>query len=116
MNNFTVSCVTCTSTSRGWSISPQIAPYWEARGGTLLAVFVQHNFSPSTTPVGFSVGQQFGRHFMVTVTEGGFTYSSSRAGPFFGLVNSSTTAYPSLFSVNVNYLFGQSNLPAALGG
>jgi hypothetical protein len=116
VNNFTVSCVTCTSTSRGWSISPQIAPYWEARGGTLLAVFVQHNFSPSTTPVGFSVGQQFGRHFMVTVTEGGFTYSSSRAGPFFGLVNSSTTAYPSLFSVNVNYLFGQSNLPAALGG
>jgi len=116
VNNSTVSCLTCSSTSRGWSVSPQIAPYWEAQGGTLLAVFVQHNFSPSTTPVGFSIGQQFGRHFMITATEGGFTYSSSRAGPFFGLLNSSTTAYPSLFSVSVNYLFGRSDLPAALGG
>jgi hypothetical protein len=116
VNNFTVSCFNCTSTSRGWSISPQLAPYWESRGGTLLALVVQHNFNPSTTPVAFGAGQQFGRHFYVGVTEGGFTYSSSRAGPFFGLVNSSTTAYPSLFSVSVNYLFGRSDLPAALGG
>jgi len=116
VNNFTVSCSSCSSTSRGWSLSPQLAPYWESPSGTLLAMVIQHNFNPNTTPVAFSAGQQFGRHFFVSVTEGGFSYASSRAGPLFGLVNASTTAYPSLFSVNVNYLFGRSDLPAALGG
>ncbi|HME80753.1 MAG TPA: hypothetical protein VKF82_01610 [Candidatus Eremiobacteraceae bacterium] len=114
VNNFTVSCLTCSSTSRGWSISPTLTPYWETPSGTLVALVVQHSFNPSTTPVAFSVGQQFGRHFFVSATEGGFTHSSSRSGPFFGLVNASSTAYPSLFSVNVNYLFGRSDLPAAL--
>jgi hypothetical protein len=116
VNNFTVSCFTCSSTSRGWSLSPQLAPYWESPRGTLLAVVIQHNFNPSTTPVAFSAGQQIERHFYVAVTEGGFSYSSSRPGPFLGLVNTSSTAYPSLFSVSLNYLFGRSDLPAALGG
>ena len=111
VNNFTVSCSTCSSTSRGWSISPQLTPYWQSPGGTQLAVVVQHNFNPNTTPVTFSAAQLIGRHLSVAIAEGGFTYSSSRAGPFFGLVNASTTAYPSLFSVSVNYLFGHSDLP-----
>jgi hypothetical protein len=114
VNNFTVSCFTCSSSSRGWSLSPQLTPYWESPGGTLLAVVVQHNFNPNVTPVAFSAGQQFGRHFFVSVTEGGFNYSSSQSGLFYGLVNTSTTTYPSLFSVSVNYLFGRSDLPAAL--
>jgi hypothetical protein len=114
VNNFTVACRTCTSTSRGWSISPQLVPYWESPGGTLLAVLVQHSFNPNVTPVAFNAGQLIGRHFEVTVTAGGFSYSSSRAGPFYGLVSASSSAYPSLFSVGVNYLFGRSDLPAAL--
>jgi hypothetical protein len=99
---------------RGWSFSPQFIPYWESQGGTLIALMVQHNFHPSTTPVVFSAGQLIGRHFDVTISEGGFNYSASGSGPLNGLVNASSTAYPSLFSASVNYLFGSSNLPAAL--
>jgi hypothetical protein len=114
INNFTVSCATCSSTSRGWSVSPQFIPYWTSPGGTLLSLFIQHNFNPSTTPVAFSAAQLLGRHLDIVVTEGGFTRTSSSSGPFFGLVNTSSTAYPSVFSVSVNYLFGHSDLPAAL--
>jgi hypothetical protein len=58
--------------------------------------------------------QLIGRHFGITLTEGGFIYSALAAGPFRGLVNATATAYPSLFNVSVNYLFGRSDLPAAL--
>jgi Copper amine oxidase N-terminal domain len=101
-------------TQRGWSWTPQLYPYWESPGGTLVALTIQHDFSPSVTPVIFTVGQQFGRHFGVIVSEGGFNYSASATGPFQGLVNASATAYPSLFTASVNYLFGRSDLPAAL--
>jgi len=116
VNNFTVSCRTCANTSRGWSLTPTLTPYWETPHGTLVALTVSHSFNPSVTPVAFTVGQQFGRHVFISVTEGGFNYSSSSTGPFFGLVNTSSTAYPSLFSVNANFLFGRSDLPAALSG
>jgi hypothetical protein len=126
VNNFTiVNRPACTSTpggpvcvpggtQRGWSWSPQLVPYWQSPGGTLLALVVQHNFSPSVTPVIVSASQLFGRHLMVSVAEGGFNYSASATGPFQGLVNPSATAYPSLFTAGINYLFGHSDLPAAL--
>ena len=114
VNNFTVSCSTCSNASRGWGVSAQLAPNWESPGGTVLSLSAEHDFNPSTTPVAFSAGQLIGRHFEVAITEGSFHYASSRAGPFFGLVNTATTAYPRLFSVSVNYLFGRSDLPAAL--
>jgi len=126
VNNFTVTnSPTCTptpggivcvpgGTQRGWSWTPQLVPYWTSPGGTLLAVFIQHDFHPSVTPVVFSAAQLFGRHFSVAVSEGGFNYSASATGPFQGLVNASATAYPSLFTASVNYLFGRSDLPAAL--
>jgi hypothetical protein len=114
VNNFTVNCFTCTTKQRGWSLSPQIVPYWESHGGTLLALFIQHNFSPNTTPIAFSVGQLFGRHFEIAASEGGFVRTATATGPFLGAVNASVTAYPSLFNVSANYLFGQSDLPAAL--
>ena len=103
--------VTSSGNQRGWAWTPQLVPYWESPGGTELAVAVQHNFSPNVTPVIFSASQLFGRHLMLSVAEGGFNYSASATGPFQGLVNASATAYPSLFTVSVNYLFGQSNVP-----
>ena len=114
VNNFTISCFRCATTQRGWSLSPQVVPYWESRGGTLLAVFVQHNFSPNTTPIAFSAGQLIGRHFEIAVAQGGFVSTASATGPFEGLVNATATSYPSFFNVSANYLFGRSDLPAAL--
>ena len=114
VNNFTVSCFLCPSSRRGWSLAPQVVPYWESRGGTLLALFVQHNFNPNTTPIAFSAGQLFGRHFEIAVAEGGFVRTATATGPFEGLVNATVTAHPSLFNVSANYLIGESDLPVAL--
>lgn len=114
LNNFTVNCFRCASSQRGWSFSPQVVPYWESQGGTLLALFVQHNFSPNTTPIAFSAGQLVGRHFEIAVAEGGFVRTATATGPFEGVVNATVTAHPSLFNVSANYLIGQSDLPAAL--
>jgi hypothetical protein len=114
VNNFTVSCFTCAGTQRGWSLSPQVVPYWQSRGGTILALFVQHDFSPNTTPIAFSAGQLVGRHFEIAVSEGGFVRTATASGPFEGLVNATVSAYPSLFNVSANYLIGRSDLPAAL--
>jgi hypothetical protein len=111
-----VSGLVCTSggTQRGWSWTPQIVPYWGSRGGTLLAIVVQHDFSPNATPFVFSAAQLFGRHLEISAAYGGFTYSAFRTGPFQGLATASTTANPSLFTIGVNYLIGHSDLPAAL--
>ena len=114
VNNFTVSCFMCTAKQRGWSLSPQVVPYWESHGGTLLGLFVQHNFSPNTTPIAFSVGQLFGRHFEIAASEGGFVRTATATGPFLGVVNATVTAHPSLFNISANYLIGESDLPAAL--
>lgn len=114
VNNFTVNCFLCASTQRGWSLAPQVVPYWESQGGTLLALFVQHNFSPNTTPIAFSAGQLVGRHFEIAVAEGGFVRTATATGPFEGAVSATVTAHPSLFNVSANYLIGQSDLPAAL--
>ncbi len=107
--------VVCTAGAiqRGWSFSPQLVPYWQSQGGTLIALVVQHNFNPSVTPVVISVAQLIGRHFEVSIAEGGFNYATSSTA-LNGLVHASATAYPSLFTASVNYLFGESNLPAAL--
>jgi hypothetical protein len=101
-------------TQRGWGFAPMIIPYWQSQGGTMLAVSVQHSFNPNATPVVFSAAQLFGRHLMLSVSEGGFTYATGFTGPLAGLVHTSTQAYPSLFTVGVSYLFGHSDLPAAL--
>lgn len=113
VKNFTVNCFLCANNQRGWSLAPQVVPYWESQGGTLLALFVQHNFSPNTTPIALSAGQLFGRHFEIAVAEGGFVRTASATGPFEGVVNATVTAHPSLFNVSANYLIGQSDLPAA---
>ncbi len=114
MNNFTADCFLCATKQRSWSLSPQVVPYWESPGGTLLALFVQHNFSPNTTPIAFSAGQLVGRHFEIAVAEGGFVRTATATGPFEGVVSTTVAARPSLFNASANYLFGQSDLPAAL--
>ena len=111
INNF---AIMSAPAQRGWSVTPQIAPYWQSPGGTMLAVFAQHNFQPNVTPVAFSASQLLGRHLAISVAEGGLSYSRSGAGPVAGLVTATTTAYPSFFSVGLSYLFGRSDLPAAL--
>jgi hypothetical protein len=108
-----IGCIPGT-TQRGVNWSVQAVPYWTSPGGTLLGLFVQHTFNPSATPVVFSAAQLFGRHLEVAASYGGFNYSASATGPLTGLVHASTTAYPTLFSISVNYLFGHSDLPAAL--
>ncbi len=108
--------ITCVSEApeRGWALAPELVPYWESSGGTLLALVVQHNFNPNATPIVFSAGQLFGRHFALLAAYGGVTYSASTTGAVQGLVNASATAHPTLFTISANYLFGQSDLPAAL--
>ena len=108
------STATFGNTQRGWAWTPQVVPYWQSPGGTLLAVVVQHNFNPDATPLVFSAGQLLGRHLEISAAYGGLTYSASATGPFRGLVNASATAYPSLFTIGINYLIGHSDLPAAL--
>jgi hypothetical protein len=114
VTNFTVPCPTCASTSRGWSITPLLVPFWEPQGGTLLALVFQHSFNPNVTPIALTASQLVGRHFSVTLTVGGLNYTSSTSGPISGLVSVTSTTYPSLFSVGMNYLFGRSDLPPAL--
>jgi hypothetical protein len=80
----------------------------------LLSVTVQHSFNPNATPVVFSAAQLIGRHFEVSISEGGLTYSTGANGPIAGLAHASANAYPSLFTIGVAYLFGRSDLPAAL--
>jgi hypothetical protein len=96
-----------------WSWSPQFVAYWTSPGGMQLAVVVQHEFHPSITPVIFSATQLFGRHLALAVTAGGFDYSST-VTVLHGLVNVSTTAHPSLFTVVLNSLSGHSDLPGRL--
>jgi len=107
---------TCVSggSQRGWNWSPQFVPYWQSPGGTQLALLVQHNFHPDVTPVVVSAGQLIGRHLEISAAYGGFTYSASANGPFNGIVNATATTYPTLFTIGLNYLIGQSNLPEGL--
>lgn len=114
VTNFTLPCSTCGAGSRGWSITPLLVPFWEPQGGTLLALVFQHSFNPNVTPIAFTASQLVGRHFSLTLTGGGLNYTSSTSGPVAGLVSVENTTTPSLFSVGVNYLFGRSDLPAAL--
>jgi hypothetical protein len=125
VTNSTVVSRTCTTSSagivcmsgipqRGWGFAPQLVPYWEPPGGTELAVIIQHSFNPNATPIVFSAAQLFGRHFALSAAYGGFTYSTSTTGALQGLVNASATAHPTLFTLDASYLFGESNLPAAL--
>ena len=80
----------------------------------MLAVTVAHSFNPNIWPVVGSLTQLLGRHVAVYVSYGGFDYTAAGSGPFHGLVSASTTTYPTLFSTGVNFLFGRSDLPAAL--
>ncbi|GEM_PF-3120912 len=122
VNNFTTVTRTCMfapppctrTSSRGWSFTPILVPYWESQGGTLLAVTVEHSFNPNIWPVGGSLTQLLSRHVAVYVSYGGFDYTAAGAGPFHGLVNATTTTYPTVFSTGVNFLFGRSDLPGAL--
>lgn len=75
---------------------------------------MQHSFHPNATPVVASAGQLVGRHLEIAAAYGGFTYSASANGAFNGIVNATAATYPTLFSVSLSYLIGNSNLPAAL--
>jgi len=101
-------------TQRGWNWAPQLVPYWTSPGGTLLALFVQHNFHPNVTPLGVSASQLIGRHFELSAAYGGFSYSVSANGPFSALVNAAVATHPRLFTFSGSYLIGRSDLPAAL--
>ncbi len=114
LSNVTVADHSTSETLRGWRLAPEALPYWESRGGTLLALLLEHNFQPNVTPVVFSAGQLFGRHFELEAAYGGFSRTVTTTAPFQGVVSATTTASPSLFTIGVNYVVGTSDLPAAL--
>ena len=114
VSNVTVADRSTGGATRGWRLAPEVLPYWESRGGTLLALLVEHSFTPNVTPIVFSAGQLFGRHFELETLYGGYSRSVTTTAPFPGLISATTTASPSLFTIGVNYVIGTSNLPAAL--
>jgi hypothetical protein len=112
VNNSTLSTPVNGST-RAWSFTPTLAPFWETRGGTLIGVFIEHSFNPNVTPIGVTFEQLFSRHFYISAEYGGFHYSVSDVGALNGVVNASATSNPSLFSIGAAYLIGQSDAPSA---
>ena len=104
-----ISAVTSTSPSvqRGWSFTPQVIPTWRSRGGTLIGLFIQHNFSPNTTPVTLNFAQTLARQWLLTVQYGGQTLASDYAEPEAG-ISATTRAYPRSISVGFCYMVGRS--------
>lgn len=100
--------------ARGWSWTPQFAPYWLSPGGTMVAGFVQHSFNPVTWPAGVYVSQLLNRHVEVYAVYGGGSVSVTTTGPVLGLFKAATYITPTVFSVGVAILAGESNLPPAL--
>jgi hypothetical protein len=107
-----INAVASTSPSgiqRGWSFTPQIIPTWRSRGGTLIGLFIQHNFSPNTTPVTLNFAQTLARQWLLTAQYGGQTLSSDYTEPEGG-ITATTRAYPRSFSAGFCYLIGRSEV------
>jgi len=102
-----VTSTTPTGVQRGWSFTPQLVPTWRSRGGTLIGLFIQHNFSPNTTPVTFNFAQTLARQWLLTAQYGGQTLASDYTEPEAGIFTT-TRAYPRSISVGFCYMFGRS--------
>lgn len=100
--------------ARGWSWTPQFAPYWLSPGGTMVAGFVQHSFNPSTWPAAVFVSQLLNRHVEVYAQYGGGSVSVNTTGPVLGLFKAATYVTPTVFGAGIAVLAGESNLPPAL--
>ena len=99
---------------RGWSFTPQFAPYWLSPGGTEVAGFIQHGFNPVTWPASVFVSQSLNRHVEVFAQYGGGSVSVTTTGPVLGLFKAQTYVTPTVFSAGIAILAGESNLPPAL--
>ena len=107
-----INAVTSTTPSgvqRGWSFTPQLIPTWRSRGGTLIGLFIQHNFSPNTTPVTLNFAQTLARQWLLTAQYGGQTLASDYTQPVGG-VFTTTRAYPRSISVGFCYMVGRSEM------
>jgi hypothetical protein len=104
-----VTSTTPTSVQRGWSFTPQIIPTWRSRGGTLIGLFIQHNFSPNTTPVTLNFAQTLGRQWLLTAQYGGQTLASNYTEPEAGIA-ATTRAYPRTITAGFCYMVGRSEL------
>ena len=104
-----VSSTTPTGVQRGWSFTPQIIPTWRSRGGTLIGLFVQHNFSPNTTPVTLNFAQTLARQWLLTAQYGGQTLASDYTQPQGG-ITATTRSYPRSISAGFCYLIGRSEV------
>lgn len=94
---------------RGWSFTPQIIPTWRSRGGTLIGLFIQHNFSPNTTPVTLNFAQTLARQWLLTAQYGGQTLASDYTEPEAG-IRATTLSYPRSISVGFCYMIGRSEV------
>ncbi len=100
---------TASGVQRGWSFTPQIIPTWRSRGGTLIGLFVQHNFSPNTTPITLNFAQTLARQWLLTAQYGGQTLASDYTEPEGG-VASTTRSYPRSVSIGFCYMIGRSEI------
>ena len=123
INNFSTSSIVCPMGikschnvigARGWSWTPQFAPYWLSPGGTMVAGFVQHGFNPNTWPAAAFISQSLNRHVEVYVQYGGGSVSVNSTGPVLGLFKTATYVTPTVFAAGIAVLAGESNLPPAL--
>jgi len=107
-----INAVTSTTPSgvqRGWSFTPQVIPTWRSRGGTLIGLFIQHNFSPNTTPVTFNFAQTLARQWLLTAQYGGQTLASDYTEPEAGIYTT-TRSYPRSVSIGFCYMIGRSEV------
>ncbi|MBV8365309.1 MAG: hypothetical protein JO194_02320 [Candidatus Eremiobacteraeota bacterium] len=102
-----VTSTTPAGVQRGWSFTPQIIPTWRSPGGTLIGLFVQHNFSPNTTPVTLNFAQTLARQWLLTAQYGGQTLASDYTQPEAGIFTT-TRSYPRSISVGFCYMVGRS--------
>jgi hypothetical protein len=104
-----VASTTSSGVQRGWAFTPQIIPTWRSRGGTLIGLFIQHNFSPNTTPVTLNFAQTLARQWLLTAQYGGQTLASDYTEPEGGF-RATTQAYPRSISVGFCYMIGRSEV------
>jgi hypothetical protein len=104
-----VASTTPSGVQRGWNFTPQIIPTWRSRGGTLIGLFIQHNFSPNTTPVTLNFAQTLARQWLLTAQYGGQTLASDYTEPEAG-ITATTRSYPRSLSVGFCYMIGRSEM------
>jgi hypothetical protein len=95
---------------RSWSFAPQAVTFWRSPGGTLLAVVVQHAFSPNSTYLTLNTAQLLARNFQLQGTFGGNNMLVDYVNPVEAVDRAQGVAYSRSFTIGVSFLMGHSEL------